>query len=443
MPPETQDFDDNTSSWLLGGAPYAPEAPLQGDQRADVVIVGGGFTGTSTAWHLSARFPDRRIVLLEARTLANGASGRSGGQMLHWMNGVSTEDPELVRRVYEATDRGVRWIVDTIREHALPVRYAYEGTFELYTDAKRAEEAARRTERLRSWGIELQWMDRAQLASYLNMEGVVGGAFDSRTGMLNGADFVRALKPLLLARGVSIYENTRVTRIAEGRTIEVETTGGRVRAPALVLATNAYTATLGYFKDRIFPLHSHMVATDPLEAPGGPGVGWRPGVAFCDDLDRIAFGGLAPGGCLVFGGGSNASYTYRYGGPTALAPAEHARAFQAVERRLRGYAPRLEGVPLPHRWSGPLGITLNRQCTMGVQGEHRNVFYALGYSGHGVALANLAGMVLTDLYSDHHEPWADQPFYQNTLPWIPPEPLRWTGYHVVTGLTGRSPRSHS
>ena len=91
----------------------------------------------------------------------------------------------------------------------------------------------------------------------------------------------------------------------------------------------------------------------------------------------------------------------------------------------------------------PLGITFNRQCVMGVRGEHKNVFYALGYSGHGVALANLAGEVLCDLYSDHAEPWADLPFYRNSPLWIPPEPFRWVGYHVVAGLTGKSPRRHS
>jgi glycine/D-amino acid oxidase-like deaminating enzyme len=77
---------------------------------------------------------------------------------------------------------------------------------------------------------------------------------------------------------------------------------------------------------------------------------------------------------------------------------------------------------------------------MGVRGAHRNVFYALGYSGHGVVLANLAGRVLADLYSDHHEPWRDLPFYQAPLGGIPPEPFRWAGYQAFTALTGRSPR---
>jgi len=97
-------------------------------------------------------------------------------------------------------------------------------------------------------------------------------------------------------------------------------------------------------------------------------------------------------------------------------------------------------VPVEHRWSGPLAITLDRVCSMGVGGDHRNVYHALGYSGHGVALALLAGRVLADLHDDHHEPWRELPFYQKRLLPIPPEPLRWLGYQTYTRLTGKSPR---
>lgn len=83
MAPRPGDFDDNRSAWLEGAPESAPEAPLRGDQVADVAIIGGGFTGLSTAWHLSHRFPDRKIAVIEARTVANGASGRNGGHLLH------------------------------------------------------------------------------------------------------------------------------------------------------------------------------------------------------------------------------------------------------------------------------------------------------------------------------------------------------------------------
>ncbi len=357
MPPVTQDFDLNQSVWLDGAVAIAPQAPLRGDVRADVVIVGGGFTGVSTAWHLSERFPDRRVVLLEARTLANGASGRSGGQMLHWINGVGYEDPELVRRVYAATDLGIRFIVDTIQKHDLKVRYAYDGTFELCTDLRRVEEGQAHALLLQSYGIDVVWKDAAETRALLAMEGVQGGLFDPRSGMVNGVDFIRALAPLLLARGVAIYENTLVTRIDEGATVRVQTAEGSVSAPTLVLATSAYSAKLGYFGDRIFPLQSHMVATGPLDPASAAAVGWRPGLAFCDDLDRIAYGGMSPtAGCSLAAARTPPTPTAS-GGPrrwirlsTSAPSGRWSGAFMATSRRSPVARPSIAGAA---RWPSP------------------------------------------------------------------------------------------
>jgi glycine/D-amino acid oxidase-like deaminating enzyme len=107
------------------------------------------------------------------------------------------------------------------------------------------------------------------------------------------------------------------------------------------------------------------------------------------------------------------------------------------------YFPALSNAPIQHRWSGTLDITLDRICSMGVGGERRNVYHALGYSGHGVALALLAGRVLADLFQGNHDAWRDLPFYQKRLLPLPPEPLRWLGYQAYTKLTGRSPRKRT
>ena len=210
-----------------------------------------------------------------------------------------------------------------------------------------------------------------------------------------------------------------------------------MRAAAVVLATNAYTPLLGWFRSGILALHSHVVATGPLPERRWTALGWSGPEGFADDLDRIAYGCRTPGGRLLFGGGGSRAYTYVYGGHVRLAAGCGRRT---IERLMRGYFPGLAGEPIAHRWSGPLAITFDRVCSMGVTGAHRNVYYALGYSGHGLALGALAGEVLRDLYSGDHAPWRDLPFYQKRLPRIPPEPLRWLGYQAYTRLTGRSPR---
>jgi len=265
---------------------------------------------------------------------------------------------------------------------------------------------------------------------------------DPTAGLLHGMDLLRAMRPRLIARGVRIFERSAVTRVEEGKRIRVTTAGGTVSADTLVLGTNGYTPRLGYFKNEIFPLHSHVFATAPVPDEVRRELVWDRITGFSDDLDRIAYGGMTTEGNIVFGGGSNASYSYLYGNKTVYpgGPEAAGPAFAAIQKTFGRYFPSAAQVPIQSRWTGTLGITFSRVCAMGRRGEHGNVLYALGYSGHGVTLANLAGRVLTDLYGGNDEPWRDLPFYQRKLAWIPPEPFRWVGYKVITTATGKSPR---
>lgn len=433
------DIDDNASVWAATATPLEPLPPLVGDQTADLVIVGGGFTGVSTAYEVSRRFPDRRVVLVEARRLGNGASGRNGGMALNWINGIEVKDAERAQRVYGVTNGAIDAIERMIGDNGLSVRFRRDGCLEACTDARRSEEAHKQAERLASFGLPIRYLTGADLDARLRAQGVVGATLDPGAGQLHGLDLINGLRGVLLARGVAIYENTPVLSIDEGPTIKVATPNGTITAKAMVLATNGYSPRLGYFKWGVFPLQSHVFATERLPMDRWRELGWGEGAGFSDDLDRIAFASMTTDGELVFGGGSNQAYAYQYGNRTSYVGSPDA-AFQAVRATFLRYFPGAKDVKIAHKWTGPLAITLSRMCSMGVQGEHKNVYYALGYSGHGVVLANLAGRVLCDLYSGEHDAWKDLPFYQKRLTGLPPEPLRWAGYHVFTAITGKSPR---
>ena len=433
------DFDDNTSVWAATAAPAEPLPALGESVVADIVIIGAGFTGLSTAYHLSSRFPERKIVVLEAKRVGNGASGRNAGMVLHWVHGPELHDPERARKLYSLTSDTMAWMHSVAAEHGFPLRFRRDGCLEAVTDNRRADAAERDAETLASFGLPIRFLRGAELDSKMRARGVVGATFDPTAGRLHGLDLLHGLRGVLLGRGVSIYEGSPVVRIEEGRKHVVTTTGGEVRAPALVLATNGYTPSLGYFRSGILPLHSHCIATEPLPLERWRELGWGDVAGFSDDLDRIAYASLSEDGRLIFGGGGNAAYSYYYGGPTTP-PVPPERAYAFVEGVLQRYFPDAKDVRIAQRWSGTLGVTMSRACSMGVRGEHKSVFHAVGFSGHGITLANLAGRVLCDLYSDHHEPWTDLPFYQAPLRGIPPDPLRWLGYHAFTALTGRSPR---
>jgi glycine/D-amino acid oxidase-like deaminating enzyme len=429
-------IDQNRAAWVAEAEPARPAPRLSTRITTEIVIIGGGLTGVSTAWHLSQRRPGLGIVLLEAEVLGNGARGRNGGQVLNWINGVTTEDPARLQRLHATTRAGIDLAEDLARRYAPPGTFRRQGCLEIYTESSRAEAAHARAERLARAGIPAQFIG----SDALRIAAARGAILDPLAGRLNGFALLQAMRPVLAAQGVAVHEHTPVLRIREGPTVTLTTPAGEVRAHALVLATNAYTPALGYFRSHILPLHSHVVATAPLRPDLWARIGWDQWDGFTDDLDRIAYGSRTPGGRLLFGGGGNLAYSYRFGGAVAFPDREEHPAWGFVGAVMRRYFPGLGDTPIAHRWSGTLAITLDRVCAMGVRGAHRNIYYALGYSGHGIALALLAGRVLADLHEGNHEAWRDLPFYQRRLRPLPPEPLRWLAYQAYTRLTGRSPR---
>jgi gamma-glutamylputrescine oxidase len=444
--PEKLEIDDNTSLWVRYTPDYQPGPPLKGDTTADLAIIGAGFTGVSTAYYFSRRYPEKRVVLLEAKSLANGASGRNGGMMLNWVTDpLSYATDEMTKRVYEATNEGIQQILSLIEQHNLEVSRRTDGTLHVYTDAQRAEAAHAQAEHQNTLGIPVRYLDAAELKATINLTGAHGAVLDPNAGQINGAQLVRGMRPVLVEQGIEIYEQTPVIKIREGREIELDTPNGTVRAKAIVLATNGYTGKLGYFRDALFPLHSHVFATGPLSQQQQQDIGWHRTVGYSDDYDRISYSVITREGHLVFGGGCNQSFAYLFNNRTAYpgTPDTAVPSFSKMEATMHDYLPETWSLPITHRWTGTLGITLRRNNLMGVRGEHRNVYYAVGYCGHGVTLANMAGRVLTDIYSGDDERWRGLPFYMPDYLRIPPEPFRWIGYQLFTRLTGKSPRAYA
>jgi gamma-glutamylputrescine oxidase len=441
--PNKLDIDDNHSVWLEATPHYQPQPPLREDTTADLAIIGGGFTGVSTAYHFSQRYPRKRVILLEAKTLGNGASGRNGGQVLNWILGGAQDDASLQRN-YRVTRAAMDTIQSIIQEHQLPVSYQRTGVYHAITTSRGAEQTHKDVERLQQLGMPIQYFDSESLAKRVKANGVVGAAFDPSEGILNGAQYVQSLRSVLLREGVTIFENTPALTVQEGATIRLITPQGEVRAAAIVLATNTYTNRLGYFRSAIFPLHAHNFATAPLSPEQMEKIGWSESAGLDDDYSLLSYMALTPEKRLVFGG-SPAGYEYLYNNRSSFpgCPQSWTARYNKMRRTLIQYFLAIANASVTHRWTGPVAVNLNGLSgMMGVRGEHRNVFYALGYNGHGVTLANLAGQVLSDLYSGDDEQWRELPFYQPRFFPIQPEPFRWVGTQLYMRLLAPKYASH-
>ena len=352
----TSGLDENRSVWVAEGRGAAPGGEARGaGSSADVAIVGGGFTGVSTAWHLRAALARaRHRAARGARRSGNGASGRNGGQVLHWINGVTPRRPESTaphpRRDAASGSTSPRsWPRATrrpgaFRRQRLPRGLHRSAAGRGGAHATRRGAGARPASRRSS-------CRRARSAC----TGAHGAMLDPLAGRLNGFALLQALRAAAASRAASrVYEDTPVVRVRDGAEIALETPDGEVRARALVLATNGYTPALGFFRRGILPLHSHVLATAPLPQATGRRIGWGAWDGFSDDFDRIAYACRTPGGRLLFGGGGNPAYAYRFGGAPAIdarATTTRADALPATPRCC-ATSRRSPATPIAQRWSG-------------------------------------------------------------------------------------------
>ncbi len=376
---------EHTSSWYAASAEApGPYPALKGEVRADVAVVGGGFTGLSAALH--AARAGAKVVLVEAQRVGWGASGRNGGQVAP---GLNMHQDALEAKLGRAAAEGY-WrigqeavaLVRALVDELAPEADWQPGVLHSFWQAKEAEEAAGYSAYLRSeYGYEHQEvLDEAGVRGFVGTEAYKGGVVDWVAGHIHPLAYAFGLARGAEAAGAQLHEMSEVHRIApEGGQVLVATDRGRVIADQVILGCNGYMEGLApKMQARVMPINNYVVATEPL---GDRAAEVMPrNVAVADSKFVINYFRLSGDGRLIFGGGE--SYGYRF--PRDIAA--------KVRRPMERIFPQLEGVKITHGWGGTLGITVKRvPLFMRVA---PGVIAAGGYSGHGVALATKAGEIM-------------------------------------------------
>jgi len=368
------------ASWYAETTPELPVfAPLQGAARADVCVIGGGYTGLSAA--LSLAQAGFSVTLLEAQRVGFGASGRNGGQVgsgqrqdQNWLERHAPGDARALWQIAEAAKDTVRQL---IAEHSIDAGFR-PGVAHAVRGAKAADHARRQADRLaRDYGYDLCIpLDPAGVGQLTGSAAFTGGILDRGAGHLHPLRFCLGLARAAQAAGVGICENSTVRRILPGPRHRVETDAGYVEADHVVLACNGYLGGLdGQVAARVMPINNFIIATEPLDNPE-----ILPGdVAVADDRFVVNYWRMSADRRLLFGGGE--SYGYRF--PKDIAG--------LVSQPMLAIYPQLNGVKITHAWGGTLAITMNR---MPYFARRDRVYTASGYSGHGVAMAVMAGRMI-------------------------------------------------
>jgi glycine/D-amino acid oxidase-like deaminating enzyme len=423
---ETVRPSTGTSYWLreaLEADPGGPCPPLRGETSADVVILGGGFTGLWTAWFLAERSPGIDVVVLERDVCGSGASGRNGGFVGAWWDEIDGlaerygDDAALA--ACRAADASIWAIGEWCERQGVDAWFRPADYLEAASSPAQDGAWLEAVAACRRLGVPEAYREvTAEEVQAVCRTPVLRGGAMMRGATIQPARLARGLRGALVARGVRIHEDTPATRMLRGPGVEVETPEGRVRAGRAVLATNAWAARWPGLRRALVVRGSYIVLTAP--APERiEELGWTGGEPICDLRSSLHYFRTTPDDRIAFGGVGRAL------GSTVGPGYDHDDvSLRWVAEGFRRIFPSFRDVPIEEGWGGPVDVSATHHPWFGTL-PGGVAHYGVGFTGHGVSQAHLGGRILSALALDQEDETTALPFVNRKPKRFPP---------LVTGI---------
>jgi len=429
-----------------------PRLGLENNIEVDIAIAGAGYTGLWTAYYLKRLQPTLSIAIIESEIAGFGASGRNGGWCSAYLSGMekALAQPALA----DAAIRLQRLLFDSVKEvgrvtalESIECHFDQSGQVEAAILPAQLQRVREHVDFMHGLGFgeqDFRWLTSQQLREHINIDGVLGGMFMRHCAAIHPARLVRGLADVVERQGVKIFEQTPVIKLdQQGFT----TTGGRVKAGVSVLATEGYTGSIKGLGRKLIPVHSMMIATEPLSELQLEQIGLHRRHVF-NNLDHLTtYGQLTADRRIAFG--CRGSYLYGSRVRSHFDPADS--EFDLVWEALLKFFPTLRGSRYTHAWGGAMGVSRTLSPCVCFNKE-KHLGWAGGYFGNGVGASNLAGRTLADLILERdtdrvHTPWVN-PERARELDkklWEI-EPVRWFGINSrarLMQLADWAERTHS
>jgi len=408
------------------GAP-PPAPPLVGGTSCDVLVVGGGLTGLWAAIEARTSDPSADVVLVEAESIAFGASGRNGGffseSLTHGIaHGVQLW-PEDLPVLLRLGRQNVREIVDFTESEGIAAGIRLCGKTAVATQPHHLEALAAAHALNQDHGEDVTLLDGEEMQRDVASPTYLGGLrYRTGGGLLDPAALSWGLAAAAERRGVRIHESTRVRSIRRSRdAVEVATDAGSIRARRVVLATNAYPPLLHRLRHRVMPIYDHVLVTEPLSPAALSSIGWAQAQGLTDVGNQFHYYRRTPDDRILWGG---YDAIYYFGNRTDAAREQRDASHALLARQFFQTFPQLEGLRFTHRWAGLIDSTSRFTPVFGTALGGR-VAYTVGFTGLGVAASRFGARVALDLLAGRDTERTSLDLVRRKPIPFPPEPLRY------------------
>jgi len=383
---------DSQSYYRASLNDFAEYPALRGEETADVCIIGGGFTGVASALRLEER--GFSVALVEQHTIGYGASGRNGGQLIRGLGGTSTLKKQYGSEIGDFISR-LRWrgneiVEENIKKYDIDCDLKYGFIDCAYKDRQVCElEEDYQDQVDQGMGDHFRLIDENEISDYIGSNAYKGALYNDRDGHLHPLNLCRGEARAAAGLGAKIFEHSEVTSITHGKEAIVNTAQGHIKAKQVIIAGNAYhLLEKKHIGGVVFPAGTYIIATEPL----GENVAKHTlpsDAAVCDIRHMLDYYRLSADGRMLFGGQCN----YSGRNPSDITAA-------MLPRMLKVF-PHLKDYKIEFGWGGMIGIVVNRLPHLGRIGD--NVYFAQGYSGHGINQTHIVSEILADAISGQME----------------------------------------
>jgi glycine/D-amino acid oxidase-like deaminating enzyme len=423
--------------WLDQPDAPAARSALHGETAADLVVIGGGFTGLWTALLAKELYPERSVVLAEGNRVGWAASGRNGGFCDASLTHGAANGRERFGAEFATLQRLGAENLDAIQialdRHGIDCEFERTGSITVATEEYQVDG-------LREAAADdgTAFLDAAAVRAEVNSPSYLAGVWDKQgTAMVHPARLAWGLAAACERLGVRIFEQTPATALAaDADGVTVRTRDGALRASQVALGTSAFPALVGRLRPYIVPVYDYVLATEPLSAAQRAAIGWRNRQGVSDAGNQFHYYRLTADDRIVWGG---YDAIYHFGRGIRAAYDQRPATFATLAANFFTTFPQLDGIGFSHRWGGAID-TCSRFCAFFGTAHRGRVAYALGFTGLGVGASRFGARVMLDLLSGQPTELTELQLVRTKPVPFPPEPLAYLGIQATRWSLARADR---